>query len=232
MKAETQVITPLIKTTWKQRDAYALFSPEHERLGCWSVALAQILFHHGLVPSGQTSYKGKKYTVSADFENPPISLKDISPKIDHLTSEINKTETARFLWYNALITGKDFGTGDYTGNSDVRRERLEKHYKVKTKRIRFPESSKRDIEKFVSNELIQHRPLLLFIEGNEPGDEGFGHALVIDGFKTESGKFFVHFNFGWEGISDNWYDLWKPIKSEYGNYNKPDRWIMAILPFK
>ena len=231
LTAETQDISPLIKTTWKQRDAYALFSPKQERLGCWSVALAQILFHHGLIPSGQTSYKGKIYTVSADFDNPSIDLKKIISKINHSTSEINKTETARYLWYVALITGKDFGTGNYIGNSDVRRERLEKHFKVKTKRIRYPESSRNDIEKYIKDKLKNNHPLLLFVEGEEAGDEGFGHALVIDGFKRESDNFLVHLNFGWEGISDGWYDLWKPIKSNYGNYNKTERWIMAIRPY-
>jgi hypothetical protein len=230
-KAETPDI-PLIKTTWKQRDAYALFSPNQERLGCWSVALAQILFHHGLVPSGQTSYKGKNYNVSANFDNQKIDFKNIVNRIDPLTSEINKTETARYLWYAALITGKDFGTGNYIGNSDVRRERLEKHFKVKTKRIRYPESSRKEIEGFIKSELKNGNPLLLFIEGEEAGDEGFGHALVIDGYKVESGKILVHLNFGWEGISDGWYELWNPIKSKYGNYNKTDRWIMAIRPYK
>jgi len=232
LQSEQPDIKPMLKTTWKQREAYAMFSPKHERLGCWSVALAQILFYHGLIPSGQTSYKGKLYTVSADFENPAINLNNISLKIDHLSSDIIKTETARYLWYVALITGKDFGTGNYIGNSDVRRERLEKHFKVKTKRIRYPESSRDKIEKYITDELKKKHPLLLFVEGEDAGEEGCGHALVIDGFKIETGKYFVHLNFGWEGISDGWYDLWNPIKSKYGNYNKSDRWIMSIRPNK
>jgi hypothetical protein len=34
------------------------------------------------------------------------------------------------------VTGKDFGTGGYTGNSDVRWQRREKHFAVKTCRVR------------------------------------------------------------------------------------------------
>jgi hypothetical protein len=232
LQSEQSDIKPMLKTTWKQREAYAMFSPKHERLGCWSIALAQVLFFHGLIPSGQTSYKGKIYTVSADFENPAINIENIVFKIDNSTADINKTETARFLWYSALVTGKDFGTGDYIGNTDVRRERLGRHFKVKTSRIRYPESAKTEVEKFINDELINNRPLLIYVEGKEAGEEGSGHALVIDGYKKESGKTLVHLNFGWEGVSDGWYDLWSPIKSKYGNYNKSDRWIMSIRPNK
>jgi hypothetical protein len=217
---------PLLKTSWKQRGAYAAFTPDHQRLGCWSVALAQILFYHGLTPQGSTQYSGKGYSVSADFDNPVI---DLGKVVETLPETEQGSETARYLYYVALVTGKDFGTGGYTGNSDVRRQRLEKHFAVKTSRVRYPKNSQQEVEAFVRGEVSGKRPLLLYVEGKEPGEEGVGHALVIDGFRN-AGSFQVHLNFGWAGVSDGWYEIWEPIKSKHGDFNRPERWIMAVRP--
>ena len=37
--AEDGAAGSLLKTSWKQRGSYAAFTPNHERLGCLSVAL-------------------------------------------------------------------------------------------------------------------------------------------------------------------------------------------------
>ena len=216
----------LLKTSWKQRGAYAAFTPNHERLGCWSVALAQILYYHSLVPHGSTSYTGKTFSVSADFGCPAVDLGKVT---EALPETEQGSETARYLYYAALVTGKDFGTGGYTGNSDVRRQRLEEHYAVKTSRVRFPKNSQQEVEDFIRRELTGKRPLMLYVEGGKPGEEGVGHALVIDGFKG-AGAMQVHLNFGWGGKSDGWYPLWEPINYGRGVFDKPGRWIMALRP--
>ncbi|MBN1525104.1 MAG: C10 family peptidase [Spirochaetales bacterium] len=225
-------ILPLLKTSWKQRDGYARFTPDNQRLGCWSVALAQILFYHGLVPAGSTSYQGTHYDVSADFDHPPVKIDAITAKIDSDTPEKSAIETARFLYYVSLITGKDFGTGGYIGNTDVRRARLEKHFPVKTSRIRYPESSKDQIIAFITGELAEKRPLLIYITGSTVGEEGKSHALVIDGLRNSESGVEVHLNFGWEGVSDGWFTLFQPIQTKYGLYDKPDLWIMKIITLK
>ena len=220
---------PYLKTEWKQRGAYAAFTPDHQRLGCWSVALAQILYYHGLTPHGSTSYTGKTYSVSADFGSPAVDMGKVAPALPEKGAP-QDTETARYLYYAALVTGKDFGTGGYTGNSDVRRRRLELHYSVKTGRISYPKSPKPEVEGFIRSELAQKRPLMLYVEGERPGEEGLGHALVIDGCRTEAGAMKVHLNFGWGGGCDGWYSLWEPISYGKGNFDKPLRWIMAVRP--
>jgi hypothetical protein len=218
-------IEPLVKTSWDQVGDYALFSPDNQRLGCWSVALAQMLFFYGLVPSGQTSYIGRHYTVSADFDNPSVNLKNVSTKLDSSVPEINKTETARYLWYVALVTGKDFNTGNYIGNSDVRRERLNRYCGVKTTRIQYPESNKNQVEQFIITELSANRPLLLYIQSTEKStEEDSAHAVVIDGIRKRRNTTLVHLNFGWGGRADGWYDLWKQIE----RFNHNDRWIMSL----
>jgi hypothetical protein len=217
VNAFAQTVEPLIKTTWHQsgRD-YALFSPDNQSLGCWSIAMAQILFYHGLVPSGQTSYAGRKkgsQTVYANFNNPSVNLRNVSLRLDRSTPDINKIETARYLWYAALVTGKDFGTDNYIGNTDVRRARWSEHYPVATNRIQYPESNMNKIEEYIIAELTQRRPLILYIEGAAGGEhtEAGAHALVIDGIRKDANQTLVHLNFGWGGRADGWYDLWQTI---------------------
>ncbi len=229
-------VGPLLATSWKQRDAYAAFTPinpdsgQHERLGCWSVAFAQILFHHGIEPSGETTYTGSYYEVGADFDAPHVDMALVLPRIQSDSSSQAALETARYLWYAAMATQKDFGTGSYMGNSDLRRQSISEHYQVSSSRLRFPDSDKAAIEDYIRNELKAGRPLLLYIEGTTAGDEGLGHALVIDGFEGSGEGFQVHLNFGWEGVSDGWYPFWEKIVSVYGSFDKPERWVLAISP--
>src|SRR5689334_17210302 len=47
---------PLLHTHWYQDGPFARFTPQQERLGCWSTAYAQILFYHRLPPTGHVAY--------------------------------------------------------------------------------------------------------------------------------------------------------------------------------
>jgi hypothetical protein len=232
VSAEPLRVDPLLKTSWKQRDMYAVFTPENERLGCWSVAFAQILFYHGLVPTGATSYTGTYYSVEADFENPSVDLQYVVSRITPETSAIQAEHTARYLWYAAAASGKDFGTTRYTGNSDVRRDRIAEYYGISSRRVRRTSHGEEGVIEFIRDELKEGRPLLLHVDG-ETGDGGStAHALVIDGCRGENQNFEVHLNFGWEGVGDGWYSFFEPYDTEYGNYNDYERWVLRIHPPK
>jgi hypothetical protein len=230
-------IAPLLAKEWGQRGDYAAFSPvnagsgEHERLGCWSVAFAQILFFHGLEPSGAVSYIGTYYAVSGDFDAPGVAMALVAPTLDASTPSGSKLETSRYLWYAALATGKDFGTGEYIGNSDVRRASIAEHYGVTTSRLSYPDGATRaEVERFMRDELAAGRPLLLYVESTLEGEEGFAHALVVDGIEGSGDAVRVHLNFGWAGVSDGWYPLWSPIATAYGVFDKDSRWVLAVRP--
>jgi len=45
----------LVKTKWKQMGGFEKYTPDHLRLGCWSTALAQIVYFHKLKPFGTVS---------------------------------------------------------------------------------------------------------------------------------------------------------------------------------
>jgi hypothetical protein len=216
-------VAPLLKTTWAQRGDYATFSGG-KRLGCWSLAAAQILFYHRLAPVGTMSYNAGHHTVT--FSS--INWNLIVPSLKGNVSKASKKETSRYCFYAAVVMGYNFETDKYTGNSDDRRRNLGKYYPVVTQRYRI-DNEGREIEPVkatIISELSASRPLFLYVESKS----GAGHALVIDGLDTRKGRWLVHLNFGWGGKSDGWYEFLSPFATALGTFDKKGRWVMAIRP--
>ena len=136
-----------------------------------------------------------------------------------------KIETAKLAYYAATILQKDFGTGDYLGNSDVRRTEIESHLGCTTKRYKNGVSSKNDMETVIMKELNKNRTVMLYLKGND----GLSRAAVIDGYNNTAGSdFYVHINFGDYGNGNDWYALWEDIETPLGDFDLPDRWIMTL----
>jgi len=219
-------VEPLLTTRWGQRHPYNLFAPvnpttgKHERLGCWSVAIAQILKHLRLQPYGYQHYKGDLYTIDEHFGH-IFDWRLIADALNEHSSPEEVRETALFCYYIAVVVQKNFGTGRYMGNSDVIRAELHDHCHCTTRRVSTAHHTPREIESFISAELEQGRPLMLYVRP---------HAIVIDGYRVIRGDFEVHINFGWYGLCDGWYRLWGEIHTPIYTFTNPDRWIMAIRP--
>ncbi len=59
----------------------------------------------------------------------------------------------------------------------------------------------------VNPNLDYGHPVILGIAKTTGGDQGGGHAVVADGYGYELSTLYHHFNMGWEGNSDAWYNL-------------------------
>lgn len=214
-------IGPLLTTKWGQGGKYSQYTPHKRRLGCWSVAFAQILNYHKIQPSGKVQYTGADYKINEDLGSYQFNW----------NSRSRIVEAPRYCYYTAAAIGKDFDKdGGYLGNSDYRRNGIEKHFHCETESYtpHGPEGAAVR-KKAIVSELKHKRPLLLYIEGPPP----LGHALVIDGARNTQGKFEVHLNFGWYGNDDGWYELEKTITpSDEIIFDSPDRWLCAIRPKK
>ena len=221
-------VEPLLKTRWGQRGLYAKYTPNHRRLGCWSVAFAQILYHHRINPSGKVKYEGDGYRIDEtldylfNWDHFAKSLKPASP------NEV-QSEVARYCYYTAIAIQKEFVDGKaYKGNSDLRREGIKKYFLCNMKRYRNDKHSDQVIRDVILEELAAGRPLLLYVEG----EKGLGHAFAIDGVRAHKERIAVHLNCGWEGSDDGWYLFDRPFKTSLGIFNNPNRWVLAIRPEK
>jgi len=224
---EAENVEPLIKTHWGQRGLYAQYTPNKERLGCWSVALSQILYYHKAQPSGGVKYEGKGYRVSETLDY-TFKWELFSDSLTPSTPKDKQSEVARYCYYTAIAIGKDFTEeAAYKGNSDYRRKGLTEHYGCATRGYRNYREGAEAVRTAILSELAAKRPLLLYIEG-----ENLGHAFVIDGVRTDGDKFEVHLNCGWNGGDNGWFEFEKPINTSHGLFNNPNRWVLAIRPKK
>lgn len=221
---------PLLKTHWFQDGPFAQFTPGQERLGCWSTAYAQILFHHRLTPTGLVRYKcSSGYQVDVDLGQYRFDWDKFPASIAPDTSAAGLDQLARYSFATAVVVRKDFGTAGYKRllNSV---EDLEAHYPVDaeiyvhlTPPLPFSQADltaklrserinnlvdRSQIVALLATELAAGRPVY-FHFGNIVN---FGHSTVIDGYRLESDRHLVHINYGAREVEQNkWYDLFAPI---------------------
>ena len=222
--AETKEVLPLVTTKWGMGGLYAQHTPSNAVLGCWSVALAQILYYHKMQPTGKVSYDSAGYTISETLGHPPFDWSKFADSLTDSTPPEVRSEVARYCYYTSIAIGKIF-VGGYKGNSDYRRAGITKYFGCSSQAYSFV--GVEGIRKAIISELSMRRPLLLYMEGNKAG---LGHAVVIDGVRIVGENFEVHLNCGWYGHEDGWYEFEKPIKTSRGLFDKPNRWVYAIRP--
>ena len=215
---------PLIQTQWGQINKYARFSPNNERLGCWSTAIAQILYFHRLRPSGNVAYKGTYYNINENFDSYKFNWDLFVNNFDNQTPIKSIDEVARYAYYTAAVIQKDFGTGTYVINSKKMVNAIKKHYDCKAQEFSTNKYKLSEIKKIIRDELTKHNPVMMFMKNLS---KTRFHAVVIDGYRIKGDLFDVHINMGWEGNYDGWYDFDKAIfRYDDTSYKK----IITIQP--
>lgn len=221
---------PLLRTHWYQDGPFARFTPDHDRVGCWSTAYAQILFFHRLSPIGRAQYEcssGRK--VDVDLSQYRFDWSRFPNEITADTPKEGVDQLALYSFATAVVVRKDFGTGGYKRllNSV---EDLEAHFPVDADihvhlgdRVPFGPAElaatmkseritnvidRAQIVPLLQGELAARRPVY-FHFGNM---RDFGHSTVIDGIRKEGERQMVHINYGAvEAERNRWYDLFAPI---------------------
>jgi len=231
--------TYLLTTTWGQHGGYKSLCPYYYdpledptqgqcRLGCWSVALAQIIRYYEMQSSGIVDYH-----CSNDLLPPtPLILPshlvnfvgaheyDWSLMPDSLTSsssEEQKEMTSQFTFDVSCVVQKDFGTGGYVVFNDVPfedgietlKDELMDHFDD-IEGLYWLENL--DVITIITQLECCH-PIMLYIRnisGNRLGDKSY-HAVVLDGYQWNGGTFEVHLNYGWAGDNNGWYAYTGPF---------------------
>lgn len=220
----------LLTTHWYQDGPFAQFTPDHERVGCWSTAYAQILFYHRLRPTGRVRYEcSPGHKVDVDLDQYRFDWEQMPNEITAKTPKASAEQLARYSFSTAVVVRKDFGTGGYKRllNSV---EDLEAHFPVdaaiyvhvaeKLPISRAELSTKLRAEKvtnlidraqivtLLTTELAAGRPVYFHFSNIKD----FGHSTVIDGIRKDGDQHMVHINFGaLEAEQNKWYDLFAPM---------------------
>lgn len=201
----------LTTTHWKQMGGFQKYTPDSLRTGCWSTALAQIVYYHKLKPYGHVEYTSRQgYTINETLDSSQFHFNLFTPTIEQATSEEAQNELAKYNYYAALAVQKDFGTDRYM-NKLAPAGLLEQHYRMQVDRYiawhKLVPNTLGKLEKVIYTEINNKRPLFLHFANLKD----FGHSVVIDGYCYKGGHFMIHTNQGQGGPTDGWYDFYKGI---------------------
>jgi len=222
--------TWLLTTNWGQRQLYNTKCPidpdtdDNYRLGCWSVAIGQIIRYHELQSYGEVVYTwGGLNTLVNDLDAHEYIWGNM-PDVLHDGSSLNEKNNVSWLLYDtATVIQKDWGTDYYVLSSTEMVEEIKDHYQyiaTQTEVENHPNISE------IIDEIDGYRPCMLYLEKTTGG----GHAVVIDGYRGGR-DFEVHLNMGWYGTSDDWYEYDEPIAG-YDNISVRKVIFIRIAPNK
>lgn len=216
----------LLKTNWGGGDFYPNdYIPDNHTAGCHSMAFAQIFNLHNIKPRGEVNYiSSKGYTINENFKNYYPNWQRMQISESDVYDSLCLDEVQKYLYYVASTVQKDFGTGSYM--KKFHKKQLKHHYDCKVKEylsIKGLFTSKRKIAKILQKEIDAGRPVYFHYTNLNGG----GHSIVADGYQIIDKKLFVHFNFGWGGKSNGWYD---PLASIANSDDTKLRIITTIEP--
>ena len=202
--------TWLLTTRWGQHEYYHDKTPtdshgDHFRLGCWSVAIGQIMRFHELQSHGLVLYL--YHNEDGDYVPCVNNLNAFEYDWSLMPDELNASSSddeidhvSQLLYDTATVIQKDWGTMGYCLIPSKRAENLTEHFEyisVQTEYVVNPPIND------IIDEIDAYRPCMLYVE-NIAGTTG--HAVALDGYEWKGNDFWVHLNFGWTGLNDNFYN--------------------------
>ena len=195
---------PLLTTKWGQTDNFARFSPDNWRLGCWSTAIAQILYFHRLRPSGSASYQTTTgYAINENLDSYTFDWDLFVDEFNGNTPEASINQVAKYAYFTSIVIQKDFGTDEYVLNAYQRAAAIANHYHCNSQVFSTPGYSIQQTKQIIMQELDARRPIMLHLRNLA---RTTSHAIVVDAYRVKNGEFWVHINMGHEGNQDGWYN--------------------------
>ena len=227
-KAKTAV-APLLTTTWNQGPPYNNRTPyygisggnyvystdqtltnvtwHHCATGCVATAMAQVMNYHKWPQNYLPAIPGYTW---GNYNSTISGLPQIEFSWDYMSNTYSSSATGNSANYVALLMqycgwSVEMNYGPSSGsNTDKVANALENifGYNSTTTLVQRSYYSYDNWVDLMYNEVAQGRPV---VYGGQ--SSGGGHEFVCDGYKYENGTDFFHINWGWGGMSDNYFVL-------------------------
>lgn len=212
-EAASGVVSPiLLQVTWDQGSGdgtmYNNLCPQVDGkycpVGCTATAASQIMKYWNYPASGQGShsYSWNGQTLSADFTK-TYDWANMPNVLSIRSTTVQKMAVATLCYDVAVSVDMEFGpdgSGAYVSDvADALRNYFKYSSDAISKNYSGPDATWFSI--FVQ-QVDEERPSELQI----CCDQGVGHSVVVDGYRTDSGNM-VHLNMGWGGSDNGYYAL-------------------------
>lgn len=213
----TAAVAPLCTSTWNQDAPYNNLCPTYNdyyygsgkcATGCVATAMAQVMYYHKW-PASSTkaipAYTTESYNMS--LSSLPITSFNWSNMKDSYSGNYTPaqaTAVATLMKYCGYSVKMDYGpsSGAYTEDVAIA---LRDYFDYNPNTTRFVSRSSFTYANWtdmIYHEVSHGRPVCY---GGM--SDGGGHEFVCDGYKFENNTDFFHINWGWGGLSDNYFVL-------------------------
>ena len=242
-----KTINPLIPYKWGQTAPYNNECPidpstnKRCMTGCTQTALAMVLAYYANIGINGKKFKRGMSRIPSYISSrtkPSITLPALDPigtfdwdnmnfikASDFKTPESKKAvaELMKYLGHANKASYSSLGTGA-TPNNAVITAKSKMHFGEGAKLI-YASSGLKEFKEQIYKELEAGYPVH-FSGWNNEGKSG--HAFICDGYNAVTDKF--HFNWGWNGSYDGWFDIaiLQPSSSNDFSYSK--RCIIGLHP--
>lgn len=208
---EKETIAPLVTTAWAQRTPYNDLCPEYASgkravTGCVATAMAQLMNYHQWPVAATEAIPEYKDGYGMYHESLNATTFDWGNMLDDYsggeTAEQN-TAIATLMQYCGYSVQMNYGPSSGANMFRVA-DALKKYFDYNETTTYLSRSfyTNDKWEDIIYNELASGRPVLY---GGQ--STGGGHAFVCDGYRYEYATDFFHINWGWGGMSDEYYVL-------------------------
>lgn len=209
-------VSPMLNTTWSQegvagKPTYNYYTPTNYPCGCVATAMAQLMRYH---QHPESTVAAVTHTCYIDDYDNPISLTIMggnynwSEMVEQPTGSItdNQRRAIGRLTYDAgvavYMNYGEWGSGSNTGVAAAALRDIF-HYNSAYALTRSKGINMTDWRRAVLPNLDGGYPVILGIHSAQ----GYGHAVVADGYGYVGIEIYVHLNMGWGGLDDAWYNL-------------------------
>ena len=200
-------IAPMLTSKWGQGAPYNNKCPIDKQTkercvaGCVPVAMAQLMYYFKWPDIGRGSYsyywdRGEQ-ELSADFGSQYYHMENM--KDEYKETEVDDN-LSTLLYHCGVAAGAQFSSSETAGGKIGLH--MAKFFKYSDNYWELPDYfDKEEVLNEVHTELSRNHPMLTTLL-NKNGYSA--HLVVCDGYKKDG---YLHYSFGWNGVSDGFYHI-------------------------
>lgn len=209
-KPEAKNVNALISSQWGQGYGYDQMCPAygwgHAVVGCGATAMAQVIRYYQYPTNGfgSKSYRCSPYgLLSADFYGSTYNYSLMPDQLDYYSSTAEINAVSLLCYHCGVALSMTYESDEYPSGSGSQSTDIPDaftYFGYFTAEYHRRTADDEAWKTMLRNELDEARPIIYC-----GYTETSGHAFICDGYRSNDQTF--HFNWGWEGYCDGFYQL-------------------------